>query len=284
MMRSLLLRGMLAGVIGGLVAFGVAKIVGEPQVDKAIAFEEHVALRAESDVLDEFPGHAEEEEELVTRSQQNFAGLGTGALIYGVAMGGFFALVFGLAYGRLGTMTARGTAAVLGLLGFVGVYLMPSLKYPATPPAIGNPDTIDRRTLLYLAMIVISVGSVVLAVLFRRWLADRIGDWNATIASALTYVAVMVVCFVALPGVDDVPQELLRGVVPANGDTGITFPPVVLWRFRMSAVAVQVGLWATVAIVFGYLAQRAVEPDAVAERQVGATATEPGRASARPPR
>ena len=43
MMRSLLVRGMIAGLLGGLVAFGIAKIVGEPQVDTAIAFEEYVA-------------------------------------------------------------------------------------------------------------------------------------------------------------------------------------------------------------------------------------------------
>jgi predicted cobalt transporter CbtA len=257
---------MLAGLVGGLVAFGVAKIVGEPQIDKAIAFEEYVAARAgDTDALEEFPGHAESDEELVTRSQQNFAGLGTGTLIYGAAMGGIFGLVFAVAYGRLGPLTARGTAAVLGLLGFVGVYLMPSLKYPPTPPAIGNPDSIDRRTWLYLTMIVLSVAAVVLAVAFRRWLSYRIGEWNATIAAALAYLAVMVVCFVALPGVNDIPQELLRGVVPANGDSGITFPPVVLWRFRVSALAVQVGLWGSVAIVFGYLAQRVLEPSPSAE-------------------
>lgn len=33
------LRGMLVGVVAGLLAFGVAKVFGEPQVDRAIAFE-----------------------------------------------------------------------------------------------------------------------------------------------------------------------------------------------------------------------------------------------------
>jgi hypothetical protein len=39
MVRTLLIRGMLAGVLAGLLAFGFAKIFGEPQVDHAIAFE-----------------------------------------------------------------------------------------------------------------------------------------------------------------------------------------------------------------------------------------------------
>ena len=58
----------------------------------------------------------------------------------------------------------------------------------------------------------------------------------------------------------------MGGVVPANGDHGITFPATVLWRFRVAAGAVQVGLWATVAISFGYFSQRALEGAAAANR------------------
>src|SRR5262245_55797943 len=36
---SLLARGLLVGIVAGLLAFGFAKVVGEPQVEKAIAFE-----------------------------------------------------------------------------------------------------------------------------------------------------------------------------------------------------------------------------------------------------
>jgi hypothetical protein len=272
MVRRLLIRGMLAGLLGALVAFAIAKTVGEPQVDKAIAFEEFVGAREEA-AAGADASH-EHEEELVTRSQQNFAGLGTGTLIYGAAIGGIFGLVFAFAYGRLGTLTARGTAAVLGLLSFVAVYVMPALKYPATPPAIGNPDTIGRRTNLYLAMIVLSVTTIVLAVVFRKWLSYRIGEWNATVVAAIAYVAVMILAFIALPGINDVPQALLEGVVRSNGESGVTFPPVVLWRFRVAAFGVQVGLWATVAIAFGYLSQRALDGDRATteQNQVSATA------------
>ena len=40
MVGGLLLRGMLVGVIAGLLAFGFARVFGEPQIDRAIAFEE----------------------------------------------------------------------------------------------------------------------------------------------------------------------------------------------------------------------------------------------------
>ncbi len=43
MVRDLLIRGMIAGCVAGLICFGVAKIFGEPEVDRAIAFEQQHA-------------------------------------------------------------------------------------------------------------------------------------------------------------------------------------------------------------------------------------------------
>ena len=40
MVRTLLVRGMLVGLVAGLLAFGVGRLFGEPQVDRAIGFEE----------------------------------------------------------------------------------------------------------------------------------------------------------------------------------------------------------------------------------------------------
>ena len=98
MIRSLLLRGMLVGLAGGLLAFGVARVLGEPQVNKAIAFEEYVEYNVHHEAAEDGP---------VSRAVQDSGGLGAGAILYGVAFGGLFALVFAAAYGRLGTMTAR---------------------------------------------------------------------------------------------------------------------------------------------------------------------------------
>ena len=39
MAGTLLLRGMLIGIVAGLLCFSFLKIVGEPQTDQAIAFE-----------------------------------------------------------------------------------------------------------------------------------------------------------------------------------------------------------------------------------------------------
>ena len=59
--------------------------MGEPSVDKAIAFEGYVEYNIH---------HEAPEADVVSRSLQSSAGLGTGALIYGIALGGVSALVF----------------------------------------------------------------------------------------------------------------------------------------------------------------------------------------------
>jgi hypothetical protein len=241
---------MVVGLLAGAVGFGVARTIGEPQVDVAIDFESSLDGDAHGD------GH---EDGSVSRSVQSSAGLGAGAIVYGVALGGIFALVFALAYGRLGTFTARGTAAVLGLLGFVAVSIVPVLKYPATPPAIGDPDTIGHRTGWYLTMMLVSIGAIVVAVVARRRLVARVGEWNATLLVGAAYVAAMGLCYVIFPGMDEVPQEAIRGVVGAVSDAGVTFPPTVLWRFRLASLGVQAVMWATVAIGFGLLAGRQLE-------------------------
>src|SRR5262245_49734326 len=249
MVRSLLVRGMLAGLLGGLLAFGTARVLGEHWVDKAISFEDYVEYNLH---------HQPHEMEIVSRNLQSSAGLGTGAIIYGVAFGGIFALVFAAAYGRIGTLTGRGTAAVLGLLGFVSVYLVPSLKYPPNPPSIGNPDTIGRRTSLYLILVVVSVAMMVVAVVARRSLRHRVGEWNATLLVGAGYVAMMALAFVVMPGINEVPQAAIPTVVHAVTDAGVTFPPTVLWRFRIGSLAIQAALWGGLALAFGPLAERAL--------------------------
>jgi hypothetical protein len=154
---------------------------------------------------------------------------------------------------------ARGTAALIGLLGFVTCYLVPFLKYPPTPPAVGNPDTIQLRTGLYLALLLISIAAMVLAVLLQKRLLPTYGGWNATLIAGAAYVAAMGVCYLVLPGINEIPQQALPSVVSAVGDTDITFPPTVLWAFRVSSLGLQVVIWGTIALVFGSLAQKEVD-------------------------
>ncbi|MGW6781453.1 CbtA family protein [Streptomyces sp. NPDC054987] len=249
--RGLLVRGMLAGLIAGLFAFAVAYVVGEPPVRGSIAVEEAAAAQDAASAPSGHAGHggdaasggaAEEEEELVSRPVQSTLGLATGVLVYGVALGGIASLAFAFALGRVGGFSPRATAALTGAGAFALVYLVPFLKYPATPPAVGNPDTIGQRTTLFFLMILLSVLLGVGAIILGRRLAPSLGNWNATLTAAGGFVAATAVAFVFLPDNSDAVQP--------------GFPAALLWEFRLASLAVQLVLWAVFAVVFGVLAQR----------------------------
>jgi hypothetical protein len=87
MVQGPLVRGMLVGILAGLLSSGFAWLVGEPQIDHAIAFEEHMRQ-----LTGDTP-----EPELVSRAVQSTIGLLTGLVVYGCAFGGIFALAFAYA-------------------------------------------------------------------------------------------------------------------------------------------------------------------------------------------
>jgi len=236
MIRSLLIRGMIAGLVAGLIGFGFAKAFGEPWVARAIAFEEqHEHAHSH---------HHDGDEQLIGRDTQSGLGLLTGVAVFGTALGGIFSLVFALAYGRLGALRARGTSALLAMGGFVSVAVVPFLKYPPSPPAVGNADTIGPRTALFFGMVAISIAAAVFAVWLQRRTHARHGDWNATIIAGVVYIALMVIAQGVLPRVDEVPAG---------------FSASVLWNFRVAAIGIQVIIWTTLGLVFGALAARQLE-------------------------
>lgn len=239
--RNLLVRGMLAGLAAGVLALVIAYWLGEPMVDKAIGFEEAHA------------GHSHGDEvELVSRSLQSTAGLATGVLVYGVAFGGIAALAYCFALGRVGRFGPRATALLLSGCALLTVYVVPFLKYPANPPAVGNPDTIGKRTTLYFLMMVLSVLLAVAATILGKRLAPRLGTWWATVLAVLAFAVVMALAFQFLPVINDVPDH---------------FPADVLWRFRLSALAIQFTLWTGFGLVFGELAERLLRPASAAVGQ-----------------
>jgi len=222
---------MLVGVFAGLLAFGFARIFGEPQVDRAITFEEQMT-QAKGEVP---------EPELVSRKTQAGLGLFTGVIVYSAAAGGLFSLVFAFVYGRVGRLGPRATAALLALDGFVAIVLVPGVKYPANPPSVGNPETIGLRTELFFVMLVISVAALVLAVALARRLSARYGAWDATLIAGAAFVLVIAIVQYVLPEINEVPEQ---------------FSAVVLWRFRVASLGIHLVLWTTIGLLFGALAER----------------------------
>jgi predicted cobalt transporter CbtA len=235
-LRNLLICGLVAGLFGGLLASAFVSLAGEPAVDQAIAFEE-----AHADAAPAGHSHEAGAPAPVSRDLQKSAGLLTASVVYGLALGGIFALVFAFAYGRVGRASPRLTAYWLAAGAFVVVYLVPFVKYPANPPAVGDPETIGRRTALYATMLAISLLGALAATRLRPALMQRMGAHGATLAAIVAYIVVVVAAGVALPGIHELPAA---------------FPATTLWRFREASIGMQATLWATIGVVFGYAAQR----------------------------
>ena len=239
---SLLWRGMIVGFMAALLSFGLLKLVGEPAVDRAIAFElamDAAKAKAEHDAAvakGENPGPIVEEPELVSRPVQAGIGLFTGVTVYNLAFGGLFALAFAVLYRRMGDFSPRLTAALIALSGFIAIYAVPILKYPPNPPSIGNPDTIGMRTAIYFGMILLSLASMIAAWNVRNRLLAEHGSWNATLIGAAVYVVAVVIFALATPPLNEVPDG---------------FPAVVLWQFRMASLGAQAIMWTVIGLGFG---------------------------------
>jgi predicted cobalt transporter CbtA len=239
---SLLWRGMIVGFVAALLSFGLLKTIGEPAVDRAIAFEtamDEAKAKAEHDAAvarGENPPPAEAYPEIVSRPVQGGIGLFTGVTVYNLAFGGLFALLFAICYGRIGNWSPRVTSALLAISGFVAVYVVPMLKYPANPPSIGNPDTIGLRTAIYFGMILLSFGSMIAAWNVRNRLVDQLGAWNATLVGAAVFLVAVIIFALVMPPLNEVPEG---------------FPAVVLWQFRMASLGAQAIMWTVLGLGLG---------------------------------
>jgi predicted cobalt transporter CbtA len=187
--------------------------------------------------------HGGGEEELVSRSTQAGLGLFTGVVGYGAAFGGLFALVFAFAYGRIGPASPRAVAAILAAVGFVVVVIVPQLKYPANPPAVGQADTIGFRTGMFWLMLAVSVGAAILATLIQQALKATVGAWNAAIIAGAGFVVIVGAAMLLLPTINEV---------------GADFPAALLWQFRIASLGTQAVLWATIGLLFGALTERSL--------------------------
>ncbi|CAM5296869.1 Membrane protein OS=Streptomyces microflavus OX=1919 GN=Smic_74880 PE=4 SV=1 [Streptomyces microflavus] len=143
---------------------------------------------------------------------------------------------------RIGSFGPRATAALIAGAARRTVYIVPFLKYPANPPAVGNPDTIGKRTTLFFLMVALSLLLAVAAVIIGKAARTGPGQLERDDRSGHR----------VRPG--DRPRLRLPALVrrgrqglpgqPAGGSSGSP-------RF-----AVQSTFWAGFGLVFGYLADR----------------------------
>ncbi|MPZ28388.1 MAG: hypothetical protein GEV12_18745 [Micromonosporaceae bacterium] len=226
---AVLRRGLLAGLAAGVAAALVALFVVEPVIRDALVVEE---ARAAAE-----PAGAHEEE-LVTRTTQVIGGM-LAAVVVALCLAVVLAVVFAAVRHRLPGGTDFGRLGALAAYGFVTVALLPGVKYPANPPAVGDPDTVTTRTLQYFSLIAAAIAVTWLAFAVRNALRRR--DWPAPRAVVVSTIA-------AVTG-----YVLLLVLWPANPDPIPADIASLLWRFRLASLAELAALWGTLGLTMGLL-------------------------------
>ncbi|WP_194924244.1 CbtA family protein [Catenulispora pinisilvae] len=271
MEKQIITRGLLAGALAGLVAFCFARIFAEPVIDKAIAYEN--GRDAAQAVLDKAAGLPIDPggPDIFSRTVQSNIGIGVGLIGFGAAMGALYSVVYLLCLGRVGRIQPKVLALLVAGAGLAGIYLVPYLKYPANPPAIGHAETIKPRAALYLTMVVCSLAFILAATWLGRRLAPRFGNWNATLLSALAFAAAIGIVMAILPSLGELSANVhayghhaTETPLPLTDPKGNIvypgFPADVLFSFRFYSICNQVILWGTLALIFGPLAERVLRP------------------------
>lgn len=256
MEKQIIWRGLLAGAAAGVLSFIFARIFIEPVIDRAIGYEDgigaaHEALSGAAGGHDH--GGGDGGFEGFTRAVQMNIGMGLGVLLYSIAIGALFAVVFAVAYGRVGNISARLLSLYVAGGMLLSVFIVPALKYPPSPPALSLDETLRQRTLLYLLMVVLSAALLVAAVYLGRRLNEKLGAWNATLAAAGSYIAASAIVMLVLPTIDETPGPLLddAGNIVYEG-----FPADLLYDFRLFSLGNQLVIYSTIGLVFGAMAAK----------------------------
>lgn len=228
---GVIIGAVFAGMLAGLLAAVLLTFTAEPVIDQAIALEESHHAAGEH--------NAPEEPEIVSRSQQK--GFGRFAA-YGLG-GGAYGVIFGIAFLSLrrGAGDAWRRALLAGALVAGAFTVMPFIKYPPNPPAVGDPATIAERQWKYLALIFLSL--VVLAGAAR--LSGRLRERQWLDDERLIAVGLAIV----------VPLGLILALLPPFSDP-IEVPANLVWRFRIASLGGNLLLWAVLAVTFGAAAVR----------------------------
>lgn len=226
-MIAYLRRGALAGLAGGAAMAAFLLAVGERSIRQALAIEAAAS-------------HGEPGVEEFSRGTQ-LAGGAMAALLYGLFIGAVFAVVFAAVRHRSRLRDDFARALGLAAVGFGTLVLVPALKYPANPPAVGDPDTVGQRTVAYLTLVGLSIVASLAAWRLSRYLrAQGLADHQRLPMVGLAYLTLVGVAYLAWP---------------ANPDA-VTVPAQLIWRFRLATLGGAAALWAVLGVVFGWACLR----------------------------
>ena len=234
-----LTRGAIAGFAGGAASALIMWIAVEPSITQAINLEN----AAGADHSYGTAGAGENGDgELLSRTTQMIGGTIT-AIVVGVFFGVIFTVVYYRIRHRLSGGTDLGRSLSLAALAFAVIGLLPALKVPANPPGVGDPGTVDDRTLTYLAIILCGlflVWASFAASLAVHQRTDR-AELRWITAAGVAVVGGAAILLLAPSGIVEIPAAI---------------PASLVWEFRIGSLGQIAGQWLGIGLACGVLAHR----------------------------
>ncbi len=227
LMKSLtfVLTSIVSGAIAGVILAAMNLVVVEPFIDKAIGIETaNVIASGETVDMD---------------GQDSFrvwqkAGSVIAGSILGMAFGSLLGIVYAFSRKALPFSGDRKRAVFLSLVMCLVLFVVPFLKYPGNPPAVGDPETIWIRESLFLGFLGISaISALCLGILFHR--LRQIS--HIPLIIPVVYAVIMSSAFV---------------LFPPNPDE-ISIPMDLVNSFRIASGLTMVGFWIVLGTIFGTL-------------------------------
>ena len=221
---------LLSGAIAGTLLSLINQVVVEPYIDKAIGIQTQAAINA-GQIVDPM-------QQSTYRTWQKGGEIAAGT-IYGISLSALFGVIFAYSRNSIllpGSNNKKKALVLAGIMFFV-LFLIPTLKYPANPPGVGNPQTIYYREILYVGFIATSgFTALALALIHKRF--GNNNPWSSKkklILLPVIYAIVLVTAYVSFP---------------PNPDK-VTMPADLISNFRIAG-AFTIGLfWWLLGITLG---------------------------------
>lgn len=214
---------LLSGAIAGTILGIINQIIVNPFIEEAIGLENERAA-SEGEIINpiEFGNY---------RIWQRGGEIAAGTIL-GMSTASLFGIVFTYSRGSIpSSSNKRKTLVLAGIMWFT-LFLVPAFKYPANPPAVGDPETIYYRQSLYIAFLATSGFSALgLTFMYRKLRHKQI----KRVLTPAIYAAVMIAAFLAMP---------------PNPDE-ITAPMDLVIGFRVASIFTMSIFWGILGLVLG---------------------------------
>lgn len=216
-----LVSGAIAGTILGLIN----QLLVEPYIDQTIEIEVQDTVAS---------GEPVDLDELVQYRLWQKGGEIVAGTILGTSISALFGIVYAYSRASLPGSNNKKKGLILAGIMFFVIFLIPALKYPANPPSVGDPETIENRESLYICILVVSGFTALGVAILYGSLGQTRRESRKIIVPAI-YAAIIALAFV---------------VLPANPDE-ITISSDLLMNFRI-VTAITMGIfWGALGVLLG---------------------------------